>query len=188
MIAALNCSSLLIFLRFTTISHQKVLSCFTSTKFGAQFHPCRAHLLCVPHEGRLVSSYVNLLLVGCLHRKTNENILCVFRWNCSEICKTILILDLSLPLKCLTCLDHCNFRKLTLLPCNLHSIFSLMQNFPLLQLGGEYPSFPDVDIRSRWQLKVFWNHMVWLMNLDWSREICLKSLRECGTSLTWEAF
>lgn len=125
---------------------------------------------------------------AAFHCKTNKNILRVFRRNCSEICKTILILDLSLPLKCLTCLDHCNFRQLTLLPCNLHSIFSLMQNFPLLQLGGEYPSFPDVDIRSRCQLKVFWDHMVWLMNLDWSREICLKSLRECGTSLTWEAF
>lgn len=146
MFSTLNCSFLLIFLRFTTISHQKVLSCFMSMKFGAQFHPYGAHLLCVPCEGRLVSSFENLLPVGYLHRTTNQKVLRVSRWNCLEICKTILILDLSLPLKCLTCLGHCNFRKLTLLPCNLHSVFSLMQNFPLLQLGREYPSFPDVDI------------------------------------------
>lgn len=188
MISTLNCSCLLIFLWFTTISHQKILFCFMSTNFGAQFHPYGAHLLCVPSEGRLISGFENLLPVGYLHHKTNQKVLCISRWNCLEICKTVLILDLNLPLKCLTCLAHCNFRKLTLLPCNLHSVFSLMQNFPLLQLGREYPSFPDVDIWSRRQLKVFWNHMVWLMRLDWSREICLKSLRERGTSLAREAF
>lgn len=135
------------------------------------------HLLCVLCDERLVSGFENLLAVDCLHCKNNQKVLRVSRWNCLEICKPVLILSLSLLFKCSPCLDHSNFRKLTLLPCNLHSVFNLMQNFPLLQLGREYPSFPDVDIWSRRQLKVFWNHMVWLMDLDWLRQICLKSLR-----------